>query len=100
MEFEEFEWDPSKDESNKRKHNISFKTAARIFLGPVLCRLDDRSDYGEDRFIAVGTINDVCIVVVYTLRSEDICRIISAWRANKNEREAYYEAVFGQRSSP
>ena len=44
-----FEWDETKNQANIQKHGVSFETAKRIFDGPVLSRLDERRDYGEDR---------------------------------------------------
>lgn len=50
----EFEWDEKKAKANLTKHRISFLTAAEIFANEILERLDDREDYGEIRFIALG----------------------------------------------
>ena len=49
-----FEWDTAKNQTNIRKHGVSFETAQRIFEGSVLTWFDDRKDYGEDRYISVG----------------------------------------------
>ena len=51
-----FEWDVAKNQTNIRKHGVSFETAQRIFEGPVLTWFDDRKDYGEDRYISIGTV--------------------------------------------
>lgn len=58
----------------------------------MLRRPDDRSDYGEKRWIALAVIDGIVIVIVYTVRSGRI-RIISARKANGNERKAYEEAI-------
>jgi hypothetical protein len=50
-----FQWHEEKSAANEAKHGISFLQAARIFKGRVLKRPDDRRDYGEARFIALGT---------------------------------------------
>ena len=39
-------------------------TASRIFEKPVLTRRDDRKLYGEDRYISVGGVDGVALVVV------------------------------------
>ena len=83
-----FEWDEEKREVNIKKHGIDFIRAAKIFQNPVLERLDDRDDYGEDRMIATGHWQEYFIVVIYTWRSENR-RIISAWKAGKDEKEDY-----------
>jgi uncharacterized protein len=86
-----FEWDKKKNAANRKKHGISFEEAKEIFDGPVLTRLDDRREYGETRRISIGALSDaVVIVVAHTDRAGKI-RIISARKANRNEREVYYE---------
>lgn len=44
---------------------------------------------GEIRYQTIGCVNDVVLLVVYTYRGGTV-RLISARRASKNEREAYY----------
>jgi uncharacterized DUF497 family protein len=81
----EFEWDPAKAASNLRKHWISFPYATRVFLDPHRQeRLDTREAYGEDRWVALGRVDEWVLAVVYTLRGSNI-RLISARKANKND---------------
>ena len=87
----EFEWDEAKDHANLRKHGISFDEAKHTFDGPVLTRVDDREDYGEVREISLGTLSpDAPLMVVHTARGEKT-RLISARKANRQEREIYYD---------
>ena len=87
-----FQWDSAKARANKRKHAVSFEEAASIFRGLILSSADTRRDYGEPRWIALGIdSNGIVLNVVYTFRGEDI-RIISAWKASRDERETYQEA--------
>lgn len=53
---------------------------------------DDVHSDIEDRYITIGEINGVAIVVfvVYTER-DDAIRLISARKATKQERRAYYD---------
>ncbi len=88
-----FEWDPAKRIANVRLHGVDFELAARIFEGPVLERHDDRLDYGENRWIAIGMVNAIELTVYYTDRAA-ARRIISARKANSDERDAFYRAVF------
>lgn len=85
-----FQWDPAKDETNQAKHGIPFERALRVFRGPVLIDPDQRRDYGEPRSIAVGVVDDAVLSVVFTKRDNDV-RIISARKANRNERQRYRE---------
>ena len=89
----EFEWDDDKDRVNRKKHGISFDEAKHVFDGPVLIRIDDREDYGEIREISMGSLlGHVVIVVVHTDRAGKT-RIISARKANRKERQVYYDSI-------
>ena len=88
-----FVWGRRKNRSNIAHHGIAFEDEVRIFEGATLEREDDRFDYGEVRYYAIGCVNGLEIVVIYTViyteRSENERRIISAWRAEVYEREEY-----------
>lgn len=56
-----------------------------------MVREDERRDYGERRLVALGASGDQGLRVVSTLRDGDI-RIISAWKARRDEREIYAKA--------
>jgi hypothetical protein len=89
MESDEFEWEDAKAEANFRKHRISFRAASRVFDDPfVLIEQDLSEDYGEDRFVAVGVVENLLIAVAYTERGDRV-RIISARKANAHERRTY-----------
>lgn len=90
----EFEWDVSKARLNLEKHGGSFLTAAAIFLHERLERIDDREDYGEVRWMALGRVGREVYRVVYTWRAENLVRIISAQRASQHEEEIYYRETF------
>lgn len=92
-----FEWDEQKDALNLAKHGISFDEAATIFEGPIISRLDSRRDYGEKRYISIGSIQGIVVVVVVHTRRRHATRIISARLANKGERRLYNE--YFQRTS-
>jgi uncharacterized DUF497 family protein len=87
-----FSWDAAKAEVNRRKHGVSFELAARVFLDVNrIEQYDDRADYGEDRWLTIGTVRAVILAVVYTVRDEEgeVIRLISARRANAEEERAY-----------
>ncbi len=90
-----FEWDDNKEQINIRKHNIKFSTAAMVFKDEFRLEFYDErhSTYYEDRYLTIGLIDDIAVivVVVYTERCEYI-RIISARRANSHERRLYYDS--------
>lgn len=90
----EFEWDEEKAAANLGKHGVSFLRAAEVFANEMIEKVDDREDYGELRFIALGRVEAEVYRVVYTWRGEGVVRLISAQKANKHEREIYYREIF------
>jgi uncharacterized DUF497 family protein len=88
-----FEYDPEKGKSNKRKHGITFRQAQSIWNGRylLLIEINRIAKSGEMRYKATGLMSNlVCIVVIYAERDRCI-RLISARRAESDERETYYE---------
>ncbi|PIP05432.1 MAG: hypothetical protein COX52_11965, partial [Syntrophobacterales bacterium CG23_combo_of_CG06-09_8_20_14_all_48_27] len=45
-----FEWDEKKNNENIRKHGLDFSDVWQVFENPLLSKLDDRENYGEDRW--------------------------------------------------
>jgi hypothetical protein len=88
----QFEWDEQKNRLNIQKHGIDFADAAEMFANPILIALDDREEYGEDRWIGLGMLKTRVVVVVYTERDGDTIRIISLRKALRHERERYEQA--------
>ena len=92
MIHNQFEWDENKDIINKRKHKISFDEAKTVFYDPsaLLIHDPDHSD-DEERFIIMGLSQSLNILVVcHCYRENDeIIRIISARKADKNETKHY-----------
>ena len=75
-----------------RKTWFDFNDSYLIFNNPILTKTDDRFDYKEKRWIAIGLLNDINVVMVYTKRGKSI-RIISVRKANKKEKEIYNERI-------
>ena len=92
MNFEPgFEWDTDKDRANQAKHGISFEEVLPIFDGPALTKIDDRKDYGEVRRLTTGILlPDIVLVVACTNRGGKV-QLISARKANRQERQAFYD---------
>jgi len=88
-----FEWDKDKNRANIQKHKIDFADIPAIFSGPMVVELDEREDYGEERWIGIGFLRDIVVVVVFTERRQDTIRIISARKAGKHERKRYEQAL-------
>jgi len=88
-----FEWDPDKAAQNERLHGVSFEEACELFTtdAPVLEVYDVDHSETEDRFKSIGPIRRGLVLVVWTERSDDLVRIISAWWATKTEQQLYTE---------
>ncbi|MDN5872717.1 MAG: BrnT family toxin [Nitrococcus sp.] len=87
-----FEWDENKNAANLEKHGIDFVRAKEIWQGPVMEMFSPQTQHSEDRIIAVGMVDGLCIAVIYTWRGENR-RLISARRARKNEQTHYDDAT-------
>jgi len=91
----DFDWDPAKAQSNKKKHGISFEEAVMAFYDPfALVEFDEEhSTPDEDRESLIGEAAPGVLVVAFTIReSGGIHRIISARRATRSEKKHYEEA--------
>jgi hypothetical protein len=86
-------WDKRKGRGNVARHGIAFEDAIRVFKGPTLERVDDRFDYGETRIYAIGVVDGLEITLIYADVSETERRVISAWRAERHERTAYWQSL-------
>ena len=91
-----FEWDEEKNKINRKKHGIDFETARLVFDDPFCVSFVERVSGGEERWHAIGLVEDIIvIVVVHTYRqdgSDEVIRIISARRATRHERKLYVQA--------
>jgi hypothetical protein len=87
-----FEWDEAKNRSNIQKHGIDFNDAQDLFKHPLLSLLDNRENYGEERWIGIGWLQHIIAVVVYTER-DDVIRLISVRKATKNEVRLYEQRM-------
>lgn len=85
----EYEWDPTRAASNRQKHRVSFADAVAVFSDPFALTVADEFST-EERFVTIGmdAFGEV-LVVVYTWRSADTIRIISARKATRHERDMY-----------
>ncbi len=87
-----FEWDPGKAAANLAAHRVRFSEAATVLQDDNALTREDPDAVGEQRFVSLGmSAEGVLLVVVHAHREPDVCRIISAWKANKRQREQYEE---------
>ena len=91
-----YEWDARKRESTLREREIDFEDARVVFDGSTIVRRSDRK--GERRYMVFGFLDEIEIVVICTV-TDEVCRIISARRARRDERKKYH-ARLPRLSSP
>lgn len=90
-----FEWDSDKAAANLQKHHVSFETATRVFADPLALAKQDRIEGSEYRWQTIGMVDGVVLLLVAHTVDEDaedgteVIRIISARRAESNERKRY-----------
>lgn len=88
----DIEFDDEKRQQTLENRGLDFADAASLFEGPKFTVLDDRGDYGEDRFLTVGYLGDRLAIVVWTPRGE-ARRIISMRKCNAREQRKFRELV-------
>ncbi len=86
----DFEYDPKKSKSNKKKHGINFEEAKHLWDDVNRLQVEAKSDT-EPRFALIAVCGDKLWTAFYTIREEQI-RIISVRRARKGEGRLYYES--------
>jgi uncharacterized DUF497 family protein len=59
----DFEWDAAKEQANRKKHGLDFRTAAKVFLDPHVTEFDDTDAAQELRFNAIGVVDDRVLFV-------------------------------------
>ncbi len=83
----EFEFDPSKSNSNKKKHGIDFYEAQALWNDSDFIEIPLKT-IDEPRFLVIGRISEKHWSAIITYRSENI-RIISVRRSRREEVEIY-----------
>ncbi len=90
----DIEFDPAKNDTNEAKHGIGLDAATGFDWETAFERVDDRFDYGEVRFVAIGLIDQRVHVMVFTDGSDDhSVRVISLRAAERHEARLYYDQV-------
>ena len=83
------DFDPAKDEANRQIHGLPLAFVQRIFNDPAHVILPaTREVDGEERFKAIGTVDDRIYTAVHTMRSHRP-RFISVRRSNRSEERRY-----------
>ncbi|MEM8723573.1 MAG: BrnT family toxin [Cyanobacteria bacterium P01_G01_bin.39] len=80
------EWDENKRRSNLKKHGFDFLDARIVLQDNHLLKQTSYSN--EERWLAIGLLEEIEVTIIYTKRQDKI-RIISMRRARHEERRAY-----------
>jgi len=95
-----FKWDEQKNQANIKNHGMDFADAHMVFEYPMLVNLDDRQDYGEDRWTGVGLMDMRVVVIVFTEPDENTIRVFSFRKATSDERKRYEQAYQDEFGTP
>jgi len=91
-----FEWDDTKNKTNRIKHGVSFEEAQTVFFDDNAIEFDDPDhSLNEERYLLLGFSQTLKVLVVCHCYREDesIIRIISARKATKKEIKVYFKGV-------
>ena len=78
-----YEWDENKRQANIIKHGVDFSIAEDFEWETAFETIDDRHDYSEVRWVALGYIKNHLYDMIYTRRFDNI-RIISLEYCDKH----------------
>lgn len=84
-------FDPRKDAINQRKHGISLVRAEDFDFEAATFAVDNREDYGETRFRALGFLDARLYSLVFAQKGETL-RAISLRKATGHEEKEYKES--------
>jgi hypothetical protein len=86
-----FAWDEAKNRANQHKHGLSFEQASVLFRSGVeyLEIFDEEHSDAEERFLAIGPVQQGVVVICWAEQPEGTIRILSARRATRRERMLY-----------
>ncbi|VEN75303.1 Toxin [Candidatus Desulfarcum epimagneticum] len=86
----EFEYDPNKSETNKKKHGIDFEEAKRLWEDVNRLQVQAKSET-ESRYALIASYRGKLWSAFFTIRESRV-RIISVRRSGKGERRLYNES--------
>ncbi|MGV6987493.1 BrnT family toxin [Testudinibacter sp. P80/BLE/0925] len=82
------EYDQLKRQKTLLERGLDFAHAEQVFHGTHFTAEDSRQNYGEIRYITIGTLAERLVVIVWTWRDKNR-RIISMRKANEREQQRF-----------
>jgi uncharacterized DUF497 family protein len=88
------DFDPTKEDSNRRKHGYSLTCAVDIFENALLLQnafitSEPFMENGEVRYMHLSEYQGRVVLIVTTMREEETVRVISMRDAHENERRIF-----------
>lgn len=89
-----FSWDRQKTDRNRKEHQgVTFEEAATVFRDPLAYLFDDEAHSAEEhRELIIGYSRRNRLLIVSFAERGDVIRIISARKADGDERRDYEQA--------
>ncbi len=84
----QIDFDPAKRNWTLEARGLDMGRAQEVFDGIGISFRDERLNYGEERLVRIGYLDDRMVVLVWTKRG-DVFRIISLRKANGREQALY-----------
>ena len=84
----EIEYDSTKSNKNIKERGLSFELVKGFDIDTAMIETDNRFDYDEQRFNAIGSIGDTLYRLTFTMRV-DVLRVISLRYADRREVKDY-----------
>ena len=85
-----YTYDQKKRTTNLKKHGYDFEDAPLVIASAATVTFEDkRFDYEEQRFITLGVLREVVVIIVTAETDEEI-HVISMRKAERNEQEIYF----------
>jgi uncharacterized DUF497 family protein len=88
----DIEFDSAKRDATLTNRGLDFADAGIVFEGLTATVPDDRTDYGEPRFITAGMLRERLVVLVWTPRGA-ARRIISMRHAHDREAQLWHQRM-------
>lgn len=85
--------DPRKQAADLKKHGYDFADAPQVIESPASVTFEDRRfAYEEQRFVTLGLLRGLVVVVASAETDEEI-RVISMRKAERHEEKIYYASI-------
>jgi uncharacterized protein len=92
----EIEYDPLKREKVLRERGLDLADAVEVLSGDCFEMFDERFPYDEPRWVSLGLLRGQIVACVWAMGEGDRVRVVTMWKANRNEQKKYFEFIEGR----